>query len=365
MNIIDTSQYDKQLTDKINKVREDFAALSLPEIEVFTSEPINFRMRAEFRIWHEGDESHYAMHLPGGSRPIPIQEFPIGSTRIGELMPKLMAGIKDHELLRRKLYVVEFLTTLSGDALITLIYHKPLNDEWQNQARDLSEQIGAPIIGRSKKQKVVLDRDYVIEELNVLGNKYRYKQVETGFTQPNAGVNQKMLGWAVQTSRNLSPEKQGGDLLELYCGNGNFTLPLAQNFNRVLATEISKISVNSSHWSMKENGVDNIEIVRMSSEDFTDALNKVRPFRRLNNIDLDSYNFSTVFVDPPRAGLDDGTVDLVKRFDNILYISCNPKTMKENLEALQETHEIAKFAAFDQFPYTHHLECGALLVKRS
>ena len=359
MNHIDTNQYQQQLDNKITWLQQEFAHLELPEIAVYESEPSHFRMRAEFRIWHEGEQSFYAMHKPGGSRPIPIDGFPIGSQKINELMPKVLDGIHGNELLRRKLYVVEFLTTLSGDALVTLIYHKPLDESWQAEARQLSETIGAPIIGRSKKQKVVLERDYVIEELNVLGRQYKYKQVETGFTQPNAGVNEKMLAWAVENSKG-----SGGDLLELYCGNGNFTIPLAQNFDKVLATEISKVSVNSSHWSMEQNNINNIDIVRMSSEDFTDALNKVRPFRRLKDIDLDSYNFSTVFVDPPRAGLDDGTVDLVKRFDNIIYISCNPETLKGNLEALNKTHRIDKFAAFDQFPYTHHLECGAILKRR-
>ena len=359
MNTIDPRQYQQQLADKITKIHADFANLELPHIEVYESEPINFRMRAEFRIWHEGDEPHYAMHQPGTNRPISISEFPIGSLKIAELMPQIMTGVRGNDILRRKLYVVEFLTTLSGDALVTMIYHKPLGEDWQAEARALSEHIGTPIIGRSKKQKVVLDRDYVTEELEVLGKRYKYKQVETGFTQPNAGVNQKMLTWAVEASQTST-----ADLLELYCGNGNFTIPLAQNFDRVLATEISKVSVNSSHWSMEQNGVSNIDIVRMSSEDFTDALNQVRPFRRLKEIDLDSYNFSTVFVDPPRAGLDEGTLDLVKRFDNILYISCNPETLKSNLETLSETHRIKKFAAFDQFPYTHHLECGAVLVRK-
>ncbi|MDM3871212.1 tRNA (uridine(54)-C5)-methyltransferase TrmA [Porticoccus sp. W117] len=359
LNHIHTSQYQQQLDEKIARLREDFSNLELPDVAVYPSQPSHFRMRAEFRIWHEGEQSFYAMHKPGGSRPIPIDDFPIGSEKINQLMPAVMAGIHGNEVLRRKLYVVEFLTTLSGDALVTLIYHKPLDEAWQAEARLLSEAIGAPIIGRSKKQKVVLDRDYVTEELTVLGRQYKYKQVETGFTQPNAGVNEKMLAWSVGNSKD-----NGGDLLELYCGNGNFTLPLAQNFNRVLATEISKVSVNSSHWSMEQNGVSNIDIVRMSSEDFTDALNKVRPFRRLKDIDLDSYSFSTVFVDPPRAGLDGGAVELVKRFDHILYISCNPETLKNNLEALSETHRIEKFAAFDQFPYTHHLECGALLTKK-
>jgi len=146
--------------------------------------------------------------------------------------------------------------------------------------------------------------------------------------------------------------------------DGNFTCVLAKNFNRVLATEISKISVRSAQYNFEANGIDNVTIVRMSSEEFTEALNGVRPFRRLKDIDLDSYNFSTIFVDPPRAGLDDATVALVKRFDNIIYVSCNPTTLKANLEAISDTHRIESFAVFDQFPYTHHLESGVFLTKK-
>ncbi|MGB2566549.1 MAG: methyltransferase domain-containing protein, partial [Porticoccaceae bacterium] len=155
-----------------------------------------------------------------------------------------------------------------------------------------------------------------------------------------------------------------GDLLELYCGNGNFTAVLAQHFKQVLATEISKISVNSALTNFAANQVDNVSVVRMSSEEFTQALNKQRPFRRLAQIDLDSYNFSTIFVDPPRAGLDSETEKLVSRFDNILYISCNPQTLASNLSRITESHRIESVAVFDQFPWTDHLESGVLLRRK-
>ena len=58
------------------------------------------------------------------------------------------------------------------------------------------------------------------------------------------------------------------------------------------------------------------------------------------------------------------TVKLVQEYDNILYISCNPETLRANVAALAATHRIAAAAAFDQFPYTHHLECGLLLQRR-
>lgn len=356
---INPDNYQQQLNEKLDQLKAEFDGLPIPEIDVHTSKPLHFRMRAEFRIWHEDGCAHYAMNKPGEKRPYIIKDFPIGSELINQLMPKLLEAINASETLSRRLFSAEFLTTLSGEALITLIYHKPLGQEWEQAARTLQQQLDAPIIGRSRKQKVVLDKDFVIEQLQIAGKNYHYQQVETGFTQPNARVNQKMLSWAVEHSTQCQ-----GDLLELYCGNGNFTCALAQNFDRVLATEISKISVRSAEYNFAANSIDNITVVRMSSEEFTEALNDVRPFRRLKDIDLKSYNFSTIFVDPPRAGLDDATVELVKRFDNILYISCNPETLKNNLEGICETHTIEHFAIFDQFPYTHHLESGVLLKKK-
>ena len=70
-----------------------------------------------------------------------------------------------------------------------------------------------------------------------------------------------------------------------------------------------------------------------------------------------------MFVDPPRAGIDDDTLKLLQGFEKIIYISCNPNTLHDNLKKLSQTHRIEKFAMFDQFPYTHHVESGVLLVK--
>lgn len=358
MQQVNPDNYQQQLAEKLSLLQDEFQALPLPDIEVLESPPIHYRMRAEFRIWHEQGRAHFAMNRPGEKTPYTLDEFPVGSALMNKLMPQLLDAINDTPRLSRRLFSAEFLTTLSGDALVTLIYHKPLDEEWEVAARQLQETLGVPLIGRSRKQKRVLDRDYVTETLHVAGREYRYQQVESGFTQPNAAVNEKMLTWAKTCAGDC-----GGDLLELYCGNGNFTCVLAQQFHRVLATEISKLSVRSAEHNLAANGVDNVTIVRMSSEEFTEALNGVRPFRRLKEIDLSGYQFSTIFVDPPRAGLDDATVSLAQRFDNIIYISCNPATLKTNLESIVKTHTIEHFAVFDQFPYTHHLECGVFLKK--
>ena len=219
--------------------------------------------------------------------------------------------------------------------------------------------MGAHIIGRSRKQKLVLEQDFVTEQLSVNQQGFAFQQVETGFTQPNAQVNEKMLGWALDKTQGL-----GGDLLELYCGNGNFTAVLAQNFNKVLATEISKTSVKSAQYNFELNSISNVEVVRMSSEEFSSALLREREYRRMAHIDLDNYQISTVLVDPPRAGLDDNTIKLISQFEHIIYISCNPNTLHDNMQTLHKSHNIERFAIFDQFPYTDHIECGMLLKKR-
>ena len=156
------------------------------------------------------------------------------------------------------------------------------------------------------------------------------------------------------------------DLLELYCGIGNFTLPLARHFRYVLATEVSKTAVSAARHNRAINGADNLQLARLSAEDVATALAGIRPFRRLQDLSpgLGEHDFSTVFVDPPRAGLDSATESLVSGFERIIYISCNPHSLAENLQGLCATHRVERLAFFDQFPYTDHMECGILLKGR-
>lgn len=357
---VQPEHYSTLLAAKSERLQQLMADFKPPMLSVYPSPSLHFRMRAEFKFWHQGDDCYYVMFKrEQPERPVKITDFPIGSVQLNDLMQRILAAIKDNALLRSKLFQVEFLTTLSQQALVTLIYHKPLDESWQQQARELEQQLGIHIIGRSKKQRLVLSQDFVIEQLQVHGEQYHFQQVENSFTQPNATINQTMLGWAVDNSRHL-----GGALLELYCGNGNFTVLLAPHFEKVLATEISKTSVRSAQLNFTANGVDNVTIARMSSEELSSALKGEREYRRLKGVDLDSYSFSTVFVDPPRAGLDPLTESLVAGFDNIIYISCNPDTLHNNLTQLCQSHDIKAFALFDQFPYTDHIETGVVLQRK-
>src|SRR5690606_3161318 len=132
--------YREQLNLKTNRTRQQFSRFGVDDIEVFESPPAHFRMRAEFKIWHQEGIAHYAMYRPGEyKQPILINEFSIGSKRINELMPDLLSAVNLELILKHKLFQVEFLTTLSGDGLITLVYHKALDDQWIASAIQLEK----------------------------------------------------------------------------------------------------------------------------------------------------------------------------------------------------------------------------------
>ena len=358
--VIDPELYDSQLQHKCDAMKAMFAEFNLPELERFPSPPENYRMRAEFRVWHEGEEIHYVMFEPGDKRtPVKVTRCKMVDSRIESMMFELLDVIKNIPELRKRLFQIDFLATLKGELLVSMLYHRAIGEEWTQAVRPLRELFNIDIVGRSRKNKKVLDRDFVLETLTIKGDKYTYKQTENSFTQPNARVCEQMIEWAIDATQNLT-----GDLVEFYCGNGNFSLPLAQNFDRVVGTEISKESVRSAQYNIEVNGIENVSILRLSSEEFTEVLQGKRQSRRTEGLDLNSFTFDTVLVDPPRAGLDAETIKQIQTYPAILYISCNPETLRDNLKVLSQTHKVEKFALFDQFPYTHHIECGVFLTQR-
>lgn len=246
-----------------------------------------------------------------------------------------------------KLFQVEYLTTLAssideseadlsdsdltGGAIITLIFHRQLTEEEAlAKGSELKEFLIAQgyyrgadlnIIIRARKSSHVVGKNYLKERFNINGKNLELYQVENSFSQPNAAVNQMMLSYM---DKHLHTDK---DLLELYCGVGNFTMLLSQKARKVLATEINKQAIKFANLNMELNGIKNLQLGRISAEEFVEAINGVRPFKRLEHIDFAEYDFDTVFVDPPRSGLDNDSLDMISKYRQIGYVSCNPETL--------------------------------------
>ncbi len=209
----------------------------------------------------------------------------------------------------------------------------------------------------------MLERDWVQEVLEVDGQRLRYQQFEGSFTQPNGGVNQHMLSWRAAKAVGTRPQGPG-DLLELYCGNGNFTVALAPLFGRVLATEMSKTSVRAAHTNLADNNVANVTMVRMASEEISDALAGGREYRRMAGVGPGRLPLLHALRRPTARRPREARSRWRRASTTSSTSPATPETLRANVAALAATHRIAAAAAFDQFPYTHHLECGLLLQRR-
>ena len=362
--LADEATYHKQLSEKQNKLRALFAPYFTVEFDTYSSPLQHYRSRAEFRVWHDGDDLYHIMFDPETKEKYRVDQFPVAIKTINSLMKLVMEKLKGNPLLRRKLFQIDYLSGLSGETVISLLYHKPLDEEWLREIRKIRDEIRVQFkvdfVGRSRKQKELVDHDYITETLSVHGKPYQYMHIENSFTQPNPYINQTMIEWCLdKTSGNNTT-----DLLEFYCGAGNFSIPLAQNFRKVVGTEISRTSVLAANHNIAINKTDNVFIARMSSEEFSEFYKTGQSKRRLQGAELEDLDISTILVDPPRAGLDDGTLELIRDYQNIIYISCNPDTLINNVAALSSTHRVKHLALFDQFPYTHHIETGVVFERK-
>ncbi|MDR0408641.1 MAG: tRNA (uridine(54)-C5)-methyltransferase TrmA [Campylobacteraceae bacterium] len=350
--------YEEQKKFKINNSKILFKPLHIEDFTFFDSKQSHYRTRAEFSIWHDDEKISYAMHGINKKEIVKIENCPKVCENIYNLMPKLLQFISKNQTLKFKLFSVEFLST-KDEVLVILIYHKKIDESFDKTAHELEKALNIKVIGRSRGVKRVVSDDFINEVLhveNLQAKSMKYKIYDTGFVQPNSYVNGKMIDFIISE---VAKQKRD-DLLELYCGHGNFTMPLSYMFDKVLATEISKTSIKSANENVILNDIKNITFARLSAEEFTEAWSEVREFERLKEIDLKKYNFSHILVDPPRAGLDSISINLVKRFKNIIYISCSQESLKRDLDELVQTHKIIKFVLFDQFPYTKHIESGVV-----
>ena len=333
--------------NKLSKFCYELSNFTEIKPEIYLSSATGYRARAEFGF----NKNSYTMVVD--EQKIYMDKSSIPHPCIQKLMPNLLSKINNSELMQKKLFQINFRT--SGiKVLATLIYHKSLQEEWIQAAKAIQDSIeNLSIIGRSKKQKVLIGA----EDLEVLSSydnsNFKILQNDLVFFQPNFYLYSLMISFI---SKQLDEPM---DLLELYCGCGGFTLPLASIFEKVFATENNKHSIELLKKSIKLNNLLNIETARLSDNETASALANERPFRRLKNIDIQSYKFSHILVDPPRAGLSAETINLSSQFKNIIYISCNPETFLRDIVKLDRT--INSIGIFDQFANTKHLEVIAIL----
>ena len=400
-----TLDYNAQLQDKYERTLQEFTPLLQTQdtsqsvhIEVFASPQSGFRARSDLRFFRTDSTLNLAMmNTKETPHKIPIASCPILRPILQQLMTPLCELLSAKEILYSKIYACNLLCSFSNiappcninikgqgqggfykqeshnqEVIVTLIYHKFLDTSWEMEALELqnilTKTLNVPIhiIGRSKNQTLALGATSLCESLSLLNgaHHYVYLKQEGAFSQPNPFINISMLEFVASSLQNLYPCPTY-DALELYCGSGNFTLVLGAYFQKVFATEVVKSAIIQLQTNMAHNGITNIYPVRLNALESIQALRKERIFFRLRELRLESFDFDCALIDPPRSGVGDAKIlAFLQDFRTIIYISCNPLTLLQDLQILCTTHIIVRFGLFDQFPYTFHRECIVILQKK-
>ena len=180
------------------------------------------------------------------------------------------------------------------------------------------------------------NKDYLIDELL----NYKFKIRAKSFYQVNKEICEKLY---MKVKEYLDKEDK---VLDLYSGISTISICISDKVKEVVGVEINKSSYLDSIDNIKMNNITNVKSFNM------DVINY-----------LDKYkNFNTIIVDPPRKGLDKKIINYLNS-DKLIYISCNPITLKRDLELLKDRYKVEEITPFDMFSRTAHVEALVLLSK--
>lgn len=299
-------EYQAQLAAKIGIVRDCLARLGKinyePEIPIIASpQPYQYRSRAQ---WHVDTRKRKIGYFQRKTHDIiDVETCPILVSELNEILTELRETIEWESFWSG---MVEIETAAAGGEVS--IY---------------STEIMEPT-----------------EEISFTAHGEKYLHDATSFFQGNPFLIEQLIEAAVAGA--------GGDFaLDLYCGVGLFTLPLARKFRRVTGVEGYDKAVDFAEKNVEQARLANVEFHREN----------VGEWLRENAEKLKNLDF--VLLDPPRAGTEKETIaNLLKiRPRQISYISCEPSTLARDLKMLTENgYAIESITAFDLFPQTHHVE---------
>jgi 23S rRNA (uracil1939-C5)-methyltransferase len=182
---------------------------------------------------------------------------------------------------------------------------------------------------------------YLLEEGNI-----SIQFSATDFTQVNVDINQQMVKRVVS----LMDIQAADNVLDLYCGLGNFTLPMALKANQITGVEGAEPMVEKARHNAKLNNIENVNFI---SADLSTSL--------IEALRTDSYD--KVLLDPPRSGAQFVVEEMkMKNVRRLIYVSCNPATLARDAGILvrDKGFKLVTAGVMDMFPHTSHVESIAV-----
>ena len=280
-----------------------------------------------------------------------IESCPVLHPKVGERLQDLAEMIGSLSI-RERLPQIEVAVGDDRSALVFRVLSEPSEAD-QQQLRRFGEAFEFDIHLQPKGPDSVYclhpeSPPLLNYRLESQGVEFRFQP--TDFTQVNVDINRKMVDRVVDV---LDPQPSE-TILDLYCGLGNFTLPIARKSAAVVGVEGSRESVERAQMNAGLNGIFNAEF---HVADLTQPAGDLPWARR---------RYDKILLDPSRAGAQD-ILGLVPRWNagRIVYVSCNPSTLARDAGILVHEHgyRLVRAGVMDMFPHTAHVESIALFEK--
>ena len=239
------------------------------------------------------------------------------------------------------------------DTILILRHLEPLTTEDEAVLRDCAEQLSITWYTQSGGMNTVKPLDKVVN-LSYSLPEYKIEMafLPTDFTQVNFELNQKMLSLALSLLELCNEDK----VIDLFCGLGNFTLPIARYAKSVVGVEGDSGLIERAKENAQRNGIENALFYK------ADLFEEVEGYEWFRG-----QTYNKALIDPARTG----AIEIVKLLpklgvERLVYVSCNPATLaRDTAKLLELGYQLEKAGVMDMFPQTAHVESIALFVKRS
>lgn len=209
---------------------------------------------------------------------------------------------------------------------------------------NINDKKTSMIVG--KKDLVAYGKGYIFD--NLLGLSFRISP--QSFYQVNVKMTEKLYSKAIEWGDFKGDER----LLDAYCGIGTISLCASKYVKEVLGVESNPEAIKDAIFNTKNNGIKNVYFTAMDTGKY------------LLKLKAEKVKVDAIIVDPARNGLDRNALDglLALESNKIIYISCNPEALKNDLEELKKKYRVEKMKPFDMFPWTAHVETIVLMSRK-
>ncbi|MFY9995696.1 MAG: 23S rRNA (uracil(1939)-C(5))-methyltransferase RlmD [Leclercia sp.] len=313
--------------------------------EIIAGEPWGYRRRARLSLNYLPKTARLEMGFrkTSSSDIVDIKQCPILVPRLEALLPDVRACLSELQGVRHLGHVE--LVLANGGPMMVLRHTAPLSVRDREKLERFSHSHDLALY--------LAPQSDILEHVTGEAPWYdsdglRLSFSPRDFIQVNDGVNQQMVATALAWL-DIQPDDR---VLDLFCGMGNFTLPLAKRAQSVVGVEGVTALVEKGRDNAVHNALHNVTFFHENlEEDVTQ-----QPWAK--------HGFDKILLDPARAGAPGVMQHIIKLAPKrVVYISCNPATLARDSEALLAAgYQIQRLAMLDMFPHTGHLESMALFT---